>query len=239
MQNLQEISKTPNIPPPKISETEEIGQQSWAEIIKNLPLDSRLTLHGRTFEDYENLLEAAPEASGLRINYAEGILEIMTLSSEHESYVRLLERMIGNFIVRRRVEILSFGSATIKKSRLMQGAEPDACFYVQTAAQIGNRIQLDFSVDPPPDVAVEIDLHHESLYKIPIYAALGVSEIWRYDGEKLEIHKLAGGEYVRQERSDALPILSAEILTDFLNRSRTETQPKILFAFEDWLKTQK
>lgn len=238
MQNLQEIPQTPNLPPPAVSE-EEIGRQTWAEIIEKLPSDAHLRFFGRSWADYENLLEAAPEASGLRINYTEGILEIMTLSSEHESYVRLLERMIGNFIVRRRVEILSFGSATIKKSRLMQGAEPDACFYVQTAAQIGNRIQLDFSVDPPPDVVVEIDLHHESTYKIPIYAALGVSEIWRYDGEKLEILKLTGGEYIQKDRSDALPILSAAVLTDFLNRTRTESQPKILFAFEDWLKAQK
>ena len=236
MQNLQEIAQTPNAPPPNLSE--EIGRQSWAEIIEKLPPEAHLRIHGRTWEDYESLLAAAPEASGLRISFAEGVLEIMTLSTEHESYAQLITRLIDRLSAFKRTEIIFFGSATIKKSRQTRGAEPDACFYIQTAAQIGNKIRLDFNADPPPDVAVEIDLHHESTYKIPIYATLGVSEVWRYDGEKLEILKLADGEYVPQEKSDALPILSAAVLTDFLNRSRTEPQPKILFAFEDWLKTQ-
>ena len=106
------------------------------------------------------------------------------------------------------------------------------------ADEVGEPQQGEVDVGPAPDVAVEIDLHHESLYKFPIYAALGVSEVWRYDGVKLEIHELENGKYITKEKSAALPILTAELLTDFLNRSRTETQSKILFAFEDWLKEQ-
>ncbi|MCY7377623.1 MAG: Uma2 family endonuclease [Pyrinomonadaceae bacterium] len=237
MPNLQEISMSPRLPPPFSAEKSE--QESLRELIEKLPPDSHLTVHEQTWKDYENLLEAVGEASGLRISYDGGTLQIMTLSAEHESYAQTVIRLISLLSVFRRIEIGFFGSATIKKSRLEKGTEPDACFYIQTAAQIGNRINLDFSVDPAPDVAVEIDLHHESLYKFPIYAALGVSEIWRYDGRKLEIHHLENGKYITEERSAALPVLTAELLTDFLNRSRTETQSKILFAFEDWLKTQK
>lgn len=237
MQNLQETSQTPNIPPPSAPEIN-AEEKYLLEILEKLPPNSVLKLHGQTWADYEDLLEAVGEASGWRISYDEGTLQIMTLSAEHESYAQTIIRLVSLLSVFRRIEIQFFGSATIKKSRYEKGAEPDACFYIQTATKIGNRITLDFSVDPAPDVAVEIDLHHESLYKFPIYAALGVSEVWRYDGEKLEIHLLENGKYVNREKSAALPILTAGLLTDFLNRSRTETQSKILFAFEDWLKEQ-
>ncbi len=197
MQNLQEIFPPVQMSPFSGAASE---SQTLCEIIEKLPPNSHLTVHKQSWENYENLLEAVGEASGLRISYDTGVLKIMTLSTEHENYGRLLQMMIGNLCIHLRLEIISFGSATIKKSRFEKGTEPDACFYIQTAAQIGNRINLDFSVDPTPDVAVEIDLHHESLYKFPIYAALGVSEIWRYDGKTLEIHLLENGKYIRHYR---------------------------------------
>ena len=240
MQNLQETSRVSQIPPDVLTDEQNSAEEkSLLEIIERLPPGSVLRLFDRSWTSYENLLEAVGEASGLRISFNRGTLKIMTLSTEHENYGRLLQMMIGILCVHLRMEILSFGSATIKKSRFQRGTEPDACFYVQRAAQIGNKIRLDFAVDPAPDVVVEIDLHHESRDKFPIYAALDVSDIWRYSSDKLEIHRLESGEYASIEQSEALPVLSAAVLTEFLNRSRTETQPKVLFAFEDWLKSQK
>ena len=112
------------------------------EIIERLP-QILIYLSRANLENYVNLLEAVSEASGLRISYDTGTLEIMTLSTEHENYGRLLQMMIGNLCIHLRMEIISFGSATIKKSRFEKGTEPDACFYIQTAAQIGSRINLD------------------------------------------------------------------------------------------------
>src|SRR5205085_4507682 len=109
-------------------------------------------------------------------------LEAMSLSPEHESYARFLEELMTAVRLRLRVNIRSFGSATIRKQKRRKGNEPDACFYVQNAAATGNKLQLDFATDPPPDIAVEVDIHHDSLNKFPIYAALGVPEIWRFDG---------------------------------------------------------
>ncbi len=163
----------------------------------------------------------------------------MTLSTEHESYTRLVQMFIGILSLQYNIEIESFGSATIKKSPTSKGTEPDACFYVQSVEKLGNSIKLDFSVDPPPDIAVEIDIHHESLYKFPIYAKLGVPEIWRYDSKKFEIHKLEKGKYKKIETSEALPVLNAKILGELLNRSREERQTQILKDFEKWLREQK
>lgn len=202
-----------------------------------LPQDSTLILRHVSWAEYEALLTSVPEAPGLRLSYDRGTLQVMTLSSEHENYARLLDRIVERLSAIRRIRVLFFGSSTIKKKPAQKGIEPDACFYVQTAAAVGSRIQLDFGVDPPPDVVVEIDVHHESLSKFPIYAALGVSEIWRYDGRALGIHLLRDGEYVAVESSLAFPMLSGSVLTGFLNQSPAKDQHEILLAFEQWLET--
>src|SRR5437660_3736051 len=182
------------------------------EIVSQLPADSVVTFYGATWEDYEELLEQVGEASGLRISYNDGELEVMSLSSGHEKYADFLKQMVGAIRLRFRINILFFGSTTMKKSKEQKGKEPDACFYVQTAAALGNRIHLDFEVDPPPDIAVEIDLHHDSRRKFPIYAALGVPEIWRYDGKQVTIHYLEPEGYVTHETRLALPMLNGAVL---------------------------
>jgi Uma2 family endonuclease len=238
MQNLEEIIQSPKFPPPEVVDVLN-DESSLGTIIEQLPPKSSLILYEQTWEDYENLLEAVGEASGLRISFDAGTLEIMTLSTEHENYAQIITRIVDRLSVRQNIEIVFFGSATIKQSRFAKGIEPDACFYVQSVEQIGRKIRLDFSVDPPPDIAVEIDLYHESLDKLPIYAALGISEIWRYAGNKFEIYKLTDGSYKLLEKSHALPVLSAEILGSLLNLSRRERQTVVLKEFESWLSDQK
>ena len=159
-------------------------------IIAKLPPDSRLILQNQTWESYEKLLDAIGEASGLRVSFAEGKLEIMTLSTEHKSLAEMIGRFVDRISIVKNVDVLFFGSATIKKSRKITGSEPDACFYIQNAGKIGEKIKVDFAIDPPPDVVAEIDWKHDSFYKFPIYAALGVPEIWRYDGHKATFYKL-------------------------------------------------
>ena len=212
-----------------------IETANYREVIERLPTDSTLILRGISWDNYEELLAAVGEAPGLRISYDQGTMQIMTPSSEHESYVRLIERLVDRVSSKLRIKVLSFGSATMKHSRWRKGSEPDACFYVQSASRIGNRVLLDFTNDPPPDIVVEVDINHDSLSKFPIYAALGVSEIWRYDGQALAIYLLEHNEYITSEASLALPMLTSAVLTEFLSRSRSEDQYETLLEFEIWL----
>jgi len=208
---------------------------AYREVIERLPTDSTLILRGISWDDYEELLAAVGEAPGLRISYVQGTMQIMTPSYEHESYVRLIESLVDRVSSKLRIKVLSFGSATMKHARWRKGSEPDACFYVQSASRIGNRVLLDFTNDPPPDIVVEIDINHDSLSKFPIYAALGVSEIWRYDGQALAIYLLEHNQYITSEASLALPMLTSAVLTEFLSRSRSEDQYETLLEFETWL----
>src|SRR5215467_6809850 len=135
---------------------------SYVDVIDKLPPDSSLVLHHVPWDEYVALLEAVGEASHLRISYDNGTLQIMTLSSEHESYQSTIDHLVVLVIFRRRLRIRCFGSATIKAEGKGKGFEPDLCYYVQTAAKIGNKNRLDFGTDPPPDIVVEVDLLHDS-----------------------------------------------------------------------------
>ena len=212
--------------------------EAIVEMIDRMPADSVLIQHGVSWDDYEELLEAVGESSSLRISYDEGTLQAMSPSSKHENCAILIERLVDLLSIRRRIKVLFYGSTTIKKQREHKGAEPDACFYVQTADAVGTKEQIDFNTDPPPDVVVEIDLHHESISKFPIYAAFGVPELWRFDGDTLTIYQLREGQYVASEASQSLPLLTGSVLTEFLARSPKEDQYDILLAFEEWLKRQ-
>ena len=211
---------------------------TWTEIIERLPADSQITLRKITWDEYEELLDQVGEAPGLRISYDEGTVQIMTLSPEHENYAEFISGLMRLLSARLRINIRFFGSTTIRKHRRSKGNEPDACFYVRNAPLIGNRVQLDFAVDPPPDIVVEIDIHHDSTAKLPIYAALGVPEVWRYDGYALTIQRLEQGQYVETEASPSLPLLSSRLLTDYLARLHTVGEFQSLLAFDEWLQTQ-
>ena len=215
---------------------------SYYDMVTQLPEAASVTFHDVSWDEYEELLEQVGEAPGLRISYDNGSLQVMTISSEHEKYASFISRLVTVIQLRLRIDILGFGSATMRKRKRKKGNEPDGCFYVQTASLIGNRIHLDFETDPPPDIAVEIDVHHDSRSKFPIYAALGVSEIWRYDGQAMTIYHLseAGDEqqYVAGDSSAALPMLTATLLTEMIERMRSDGELSALLAFDEWLQSR-
>jgi Uma2 family endonuclease len=215
---------------------------NYYDTVAQLAEDASVTFHEVSWDEYEELLEQVGEAPGLRISYDNGSLDVMTISGEHEKYSEFISSLVGIIRLRLRMNILSFGSATMRKRNLKKGKEPDACFYVQSAPLIGNRIQLDFETDPPPDVTVEIDVHHDSRSSFPIYAALGVSEIWRYDGHAMTIYHLSEAadaqEYVAGDTSAALPMLSGTLLAEMIERMRKDGELIALLAFDEWLQSR-
>src|SRR4029078_9338756 len=164
--------------------------EDLVQLLTRMPADSLLIQHGISWDEYEILLESVGDSHGLHISFDDGTLQIMTLSQKHEMYSTLIERIVSLLSLTMRIKVLFYGSATMRKKQKQKGVEPDACFYVQNAKLVGTKDEIDFEVDPPPDLIVEVDLHQESLSKFPIYAALGVPEVWRYDGSSLRIYQL-------------------------------------------------
>jgi Uma2 family endonuclease len=213
------------------------ASSTYFEMISRMPEDSVVIFHKLTWNDYLNLSEQLGETHRLRLSFNEGTLKVMSLSPTHEKYVDFIKRLASQLSFRLRLNILFFGSATLRKHKAEKGNEPDACFYVQTALAIGHRIELDFTVDPPPDVVVEVDIHNDSTGNDPIYAALGVPEIWRYDGRTMHVLHLHGETYQTAAASRALPMLTAAVLTEYLERLRRDGEFAAILAFDEWLQT--
>lgn len=210
---------------------------TYYSIVEQLPAGSEAIFRQVTWDEYEELLEQVGEASWLRLRYDDGVLKAMSLSTEHEVYADFFKRLMQQLSFRLRINIRFSGSATMRKKKKTKGVEPDAGFYVQSAAVIGNRLDLDFEVDPPPDIVVEVDIHHASTESDAIYVALGVPEIWRYDGRVTTIYHLQGDVYSEAETSRALPLLTAAVLTAALTRMREDGETAALQAFDEWLQT--
>lgn len=159
-----------------------------AEALESPP-EGRVTLRNVSWETYERLLEEDPGRSAPRFFYDRGVLEIVSPSFEHEQIAGVIASLVGELTVELEIDVVGAGSTTFNREDLLRGFEPDVSFYFSENASIvrgKRRIDL-FAGDPPPDLVVEVDITSPSASKLPIYARLGVAEVWRHDGARLAI----------------------------------------------------
>jgi Uma2 family endonuclease len=201
------------------------------------PPEQRVILKGVSWETYERLLAEHQESSGTRFTYNCGFLEIVVLSARHEKPNRTLALLVEVLAEEMQLNIERLGSTTFKRRDLLKGFEPDSCFYIQHADAISGKENIDLSVDPPPDLVIEIDITSPSLDKLPIYAAVGVPEVWRYDGEQVTIYRLEGESYGTEARSAVLPPLTGEVATNFLDESTQLKSTVWLRRVREWART--
>lgn len=116
----------------------------------------------------------------------------------------------------------SYGSAVWRDRLQMAGLELDNCFYFQNEPAVRGRTDLDLRQDPPPDLALEIDIPNKSLDRFPIYAWLRVPELWCYDDGDLKIYHLQSGDYGEAEGSLALPQLPVLELPQIIEAHRSQ-----------------
>ena len=164
-------------------------------------MPQRVILHGVGWETYERLLADFRDSHAARFPYDQERLEIMVLSAEHEEDKDVLTLLVNVLAEEMDIDVRSFGSATFQQEDLERGFESDACFYIAYEAQVRGKKKLDLTIDPPPDLVIEIDITSPSLNKFPIFAAIGcLPEVWRYDGKRLMIFTLAGERIRRAHR---------------------------------------
>jgi Uma2 family endonuclease len=203
------------------------------------PAETNVVLQSVSWRTYESLLEDFADKSSPRLTYDRGTLEIMSPTKRHEELNRILALLVDTACEELGVDVQNLGSTTFRRQDLDRGFEPDSCFYFAKASLLRGKDRVDLSVDPPPELVIEIDITTSSIRKDEIYASLGVLEVWRYDGRALHIGRLEGKKYVVSKASAVIPILTADALARFLRMSETATRPKLLRAFRDWLGSQR
>jgi len=195
----------------------------------------QLLLEDVSWQQLEGILAELGESRAARLSYSNGRLEIMVPLPEHEKAKEIIGDMVKILLEERQIAFEPLGSTTLKNERMIQAVEPDACFYIQNQAAVIGKNRLDMSVDPPPDLAIEIDL--TSRTQLENYQILGVPELWRYARRGLQINVLQAGRYVESDFSPTFPdIPMLELINRYVQHSQVAGRTQAIQAFRSWVR---
>jgi Uma2 family endonuclease len=202
-----------------------------------VPPGQRVLLRDVSWSEFETILEELGEHRASRIAYDNGILEIMAPLPEHERNKEYIGDFVKAILEELDLEFCPLGSTTFKNKEMLQGIEPDNCFYIANEALVRDKDRLDLTIDPPPDLALEVDVTsrtHPSIYK-----ALKVPELWRFERGQLQINVWRDREYIQTETSPTFPKLPLkQVIPQYLEQCKQEGRNKTMKAFRAWVREQ-
>jgi Uma2 family endonuclease len=176
----------------------------------------------------------------LRLTYSDGMLEIMITKAPHEFYRKMLAKLIETIVLERDLPVRSGGSMTFQRKDLEKGFEPDDCWWIEHEAEVRAKKEFDFRRDPPPDLAIEVEISRSLVNRVGIFAAMGVKELWRHNGTRLRFCVLRGdGTYQDQETSLAFPSVRPADLEPYLQIEDDVDETTRVRRFGDWLRQQR
>jgi Uma2 family endonuclease len=194
----------------------------------------QLLVEDVNWQQFESILAELGERRASRLSYSNGRLEIMVPLPEHEKAKEIIGDMVKILLEARQIAFESLGSTTLKNERMSQAVEPDTCFYIQNQAAVIGKNRLDMSVDPPPDLAIEIDL--TSRTQLDNYQILGVPELWRYARRGLQINVLQAEQYIESDVSPTFPnIPIVELVNQYTQQSLVAGRTRAIQAFRNWV----
>jgi len=197
----------------------------------------RFLLYDVSWQAYERMLRALEERRRLRITFDEGSLEIMTLSTGHERIKHLLGLLIFTLAEVLGKKIAGYGSITMKRRQRQKGLGPDECFWIQHEAMMRNKTgTFNPRKDPPPDLALEVEVTRSAINRMGIYAALKVPEVWRWRKGSLEVCFLdEKGKYRSEQTSHVFPGFAPAKLVPFVELAKKDGEVEMVRAFRAWL----
>jgi Uma2 family endonuclease len=198
------------------------------------PTDQRVIISGVSWQTYERLLADFGDSHSARMTFDQGTLEIMAPSFAHERALHLLSQIVGIIVEVRDLDMVIAGSTTFKREDLGRGLEPDALFYIQHAEDVRGHAAIDLASDVPPDLVIEIDITHPSLDKSPIYAAIGILEVWRYAEQRIAIYRHHTDGYAVADSSTVLPGVTGHQLTQLVEMGYERPRPAWLCHVRAW-----
>jgi Uma2 family endonuclease len=184
------------------------------------PGEQRIVLSGVPWDTYVALRDSVDQP-GLRMTYCQGELEIMSPSPEHEEVKKILARLIEMYAVERDVPLLGYGSTTFREVAKEHGLEPDECYC------IGHRLS------GVPEIAVEVVITSGGIEKLPVYAGLGIREVWFWENDAFHLHALRAGGYETIPASEMLPGLDLGVIAPLV---RSRDQLGAVRAYRAWLR---
>jgi Uma2 family endonuclease len=201
-----------------------------------IPPGRNLLLKDIDWSTLEELLAELGESRAARISYSRGMLEVMVPLAKHESDKELIGNLVEILLEELDIDFWALGSTTFKNEPMARAIEPDKCLYIQHEAMVRGKKRIDLTNDPPPDLAIEIDI--SSRTRFDNYEKLGVPELWRYDGDNLEINVLQNGRYVTSATSIHFPQLPlVEAIPQYVKQSQSMGRNATMKAFRAWVRS--
>lgn len=210
-----------------------------AEIPIPPPDGQSLVLDRVSWETYESLLADFEDRPNPHFFYDDGKLEIMVLSLSHELPNRLLAQLVSILAEELEIDIVQTGSITLKRPDVKKGFEPDSCFYVRNPDAIRGKRAVTLPDDPAPDLIIEVDVTSSSLPRFPIFATIGIQEVWRFDGATLVFHQLDGETYREVPVSSVFPLLDSATTLHFLETGLTEKSTVWIKSIRNWIRERR
>ncbi|MEG4961679.1 MULTISPECIES: Uma2 family endonuclease [unclassified Microcoleus] len=194
----------------------------------------QLLVEDVNWQQFESILAELGERRASRLSYSNGRLEIIVPLPEHEKAKEIIGDMVKILLETRQIAFESLGSTTLKNESMSQAVEPDTCFYIQNQAAVIGKNRLDMSIDPPPDLAIEIDL--TSRTQLDNYQILRVPELWRYARRGLQINVLQAEQYIESDVSPTFPnIPIVELVNQYTQQSQVAGRTPAIQAFKIWV----
>jgi Uma2 family endonuclease len=195
----------------------------------------QMLLKDISWQKLEKILEEMGERRAARISYSDGWLEIMVPLPEHEKDKELLGDLVKILLEILQIDFEPFGSTTLKNERMRQAVEPDTSFYIQNQAAVIGKNRIDLNIDPPPDLAIEIDITSRTRFEN--YEILGVPELWRYQQQGLEIFLLQEGKYIKSQSSPNFPnIPIIELVNEYVQQCLSIGRSQAMRNFRSWIR---
>ncbi|MBD2500383.1 Uma2 family endonuclease [Anabaena azotica] len=202
-----------------------------------VPAGHQLLMKDISWATYKSILAELGENRSYRVSYNQGVLEIMAPLPEHEVGKVIIGDLVKALLEELDIEFWSLGSTTFDKESMDAGVEPDDCFYIENEAKVRGKERINLEIDPPPDLAIEIDITSRTRFNN--YQALKVPELWRWNGSRLEINVLVEGSYVQTNQSRNFPNFPiSQVIPEYLMLCKTDGRNATMKAFRSWIRQQ-
>ncbi len=213
----------------------ESGCMATAERVR--PNDQRIVINGVSWKTFQGLLADRGERLVPRMAYDQGELELMSPSEEHEQYKKLIGYMIVFWAVEQGIPLRSLGSATFTLNEQQRSLEPDECYYIANESLVRGKREIELGSDPPPDLALEVDIASKSAKKLGLYAAIGIAEVWRYSRQGLQVYQLSTeGRYSLRSESACLVDFPVRDVHNWLARADSMDETNWIRSFQTWIR---
>lgn len=161
--------------------------------------DGCMMFYGVSWEQFEAIETAFKDLKRVKFFYLDRILQIMTVSPEHEIIKKTLCMLLEAYMRANGIRFYGKGGPTLGNRELGGRKEPDDSYDIGTEKTV-------------PDIAIEVVITSGGIDTLELYKRLGIREVWFWQNSQLSLYNLRGENYEQIARSTFLPNLDLELL---------------------------